>query len=214
MFRSQFVAALAAASALPAWLVPGAGRFAYLAEAPWPMGEHPEAAATYSLRTARIEPAEQAQRPRAAVGAPIGALARCVDLAAPAVARLHLPGAAKPVYARLDRLVPAVPPGTRLVVAGGFGNEALFYPRLDAPVERAGRVPTGTPLVALGIDTAPYDPDGLDFVRVRVRIAGGPWHGRTGWIPAAYTGLTGLHRPAESTAERACGCRILEFRPG
>jgi len=209
MLRSQFVTALLAASAVPPWLVPEAGRLAYVAEAPWP---GPEAAATFSLRTARPDPDDQTQRPPDAAGAPIGTLATITGLASASVARLHLPGVARAAFARLDHLVPQVPAGTALVVAGGFGNEARFYASLAGPFTHTRLLPTGTPLLALGVGVAPYDPDGADFVRLHVRVAGGPWHGRVGWLPAAYAGLSRPNGARASSAELACRCRILEFR--
>jgi hypothetical protein len=192
--------------------VPARGRFAYVAEAPWPLDDHPEAALTYSLRTAKPDPDDQPTRPDDAVGAPIGIRAEFLALATPAVARLRVDGVTREAFARLDRLVPPVPPGTHLVVAGGFGNEAPLYPKLDTPLKRADSLPTGTHLVALDTAVATYDPEGADFIRIEVRITSGPKHGRTGWLPALYAGL---NRPGErpgSTAEKACRCRLLEFR--
>jgi hypothetical protein len=227
MQRSDFVlaasAALAAACApagavaspggIPPWLAVRPGRMALVAEAPWPMGDEPEAALTGSFRSSRIAPDDQAARPKDAVGAAIGIAVAIERLVSPEVARVRPVGEYPPAYVRLDRLVPEVPAGTRLVVAGGFGNEAAFYAKLEAPVEKAGSLATGTPLTALGMGTAPYDPDGSDFVRIRVLVRGGAFRGRHGWLPAAYAGLPRPGGPFASTAERACRCRILEFRP-
>jgi hypothetical protein len=212
MLRANFITALLSASALPPWLAPAPGRYAYVAEAPWPMGDHPEAALTFSLRTARPEPDDQTARPADAVGAPIGVRATFVDLASASVARLRVDGVTHDAFARLDRLVPPVPPGTHLVVAGGFGYESLFYPALDAPLEQARSLVTGTRLVALEIGVAPYDPDGMDFIRIHVRVTAGARRGQTGWLPAAYAGLSRPQGPRASTVERACRCRIIEFR--
>jgi len=212
MLRAQFVTALLAAGALPPWLVAAPGCRAYVAEAPWPTGGRPEAAATFSARTAGPNPDDQTRRPADAAGAPIGVLATILGPASAGVARLRLPGIERIAFARYDRLLPVVPAGTALVVAGGFSGEARFFAHLDPRGEHVALLPTGTPLVALGMGIAPYDPDASDFVRVQVRIAGGPWHGRTGWVAAAYAGLSRPHGDPASSAERACRCRILGFR--
>jgi len=212
MLRSHFLEAVLAAAAVPPWLEPRPGRFAYAAEAPWPMDDRPEAALTFSLRSARPEPEDQTKRPSDAVGAPIGTKVRFAGMASAAVALLRVPGFRGIAYARLDRLVPLVPAGTKLVVAGGFGNDAPFYAAQDVPLDQAWSLPTGVHVTALGMGVAPYDPDGSDFVRIRVHVDSGARMGETGWIPAVFAGLSRPHARPGSTAERACGCRILDFR--
>src|SRR5579871_405695 len=211
MRRSAFASALAALAMVPPWLVAVPGRPAYVAEATWTNDDRPEAALTRSLRSAARDPDDQNARPTDALGAPVGTKVTFEAFVTATVARVRLPGDARPAYARVDRLVPAVPRGTRLAVAGGFGGSALFYPALAAPIERAASLPSGTAVAALGTATAPYDPEGGDFVRLQVRVLSGPRRGRIGWVPAAYLGLPGLG-PYGSVAERACRCRLLELQ--
>jgi hypothetical protein len=176
------------------------------------MEDRPEAALTSSLRSARPNPEDQTARPADAVGAPIGAKVRFAGMASASVALLRVPGFHGIAYARLDRLVPIVPRGAKLVVAGGFGNDAPFYGALDVPLDQAWSLPTGVHVTALGMGVAPYDPDGTDFVRIHVHVDNGARMGQTGWIPAVFAGLNRPHGHPASTAERACACRILEFR--
>jgi len=212
MLCTAFVLTLGALTALPPWLLAQPGRAAYVAEATWSMDDRPEAALTRSRASARRAPDDQNARPSDALGAPVGVRVTIEGTPAENVVRVRVPGDPRPAYARLDRLVPVVPPGIRLVVAGGFGGGAPFYRSLDVPVERAASLATRTPLLMLGTATAPYDPEGGDFVRLHVEIEGGPERGRRGWIPAAYAGLPGAVRAGASNAERACACRLLEMR--
>src|SRR6202162_4841795 len=123
-----------------------------------------------------------------------------------------LSGSPRSAARRPDELVPEVPPGTQLVVAGGFGNYADFFPDLSAPESAAQQLPTGTSVLTLGLGIAPYDPEGSDFIRTKVYVQSGPQLGRTGWIAVGFTGLPDPNGTPASTAERACRCRILEFR--
>ena len=69
-----------------------------------------------------------------------------------------------------------------------------------------------TALVALGMGIAPYDPDGTAVVRGKGVVESGMQRGRTGWIPVGFTGLPDPGGNPGWTAERACRCRLLEFR--
>jgi hypothetical protein len=59
---------------------------------------------------------------------------------------------------------------------------------------------------------ARYDPDGSDFVRTKVVVQSGPLKGRAGWIAVTFTGIPDPNGSPSSTAERACRCRLVEFR--
>ncbi|MDQ2857179.1 MAG: hypothetical protein M3R53_00835, partial [Candidatus Eremiobacteraeota bacterium] len=115
-------------------------------------------------------------------------------------------------YAPLDRLVPEVPSGTKLAVAGGFGGAADFYTQLAPVTGSPAQIPTGTRLAALQTGAAPFDPGNSDLVRIHVRVLSGSRRGRTGWIAVAYTGLPvqRVARGASLTA-KACSCRLVHF---
>jgi hypothetical protein len=128
------------------------------------------------------------------------------------IARVHGIGTRFEGYAPLARLVPEIPAGTALLVAGGFEGFADFYPALDTAEKHAGQIATGSRLVALEIRAAPYDPDSADLVRVRVRVLDGTLRGRTGWVAVAYTGIPVDRLPATAqVAEKACRCRLVQF---
>src|ERR1700693_4055795 len=86
-------------------------------------------------------------------------------------------------------------------------------PTAWAAVARAAQqLPAGTSVLTLGLGIAPYDPEGSDFIRTKVYVQSGPQLGCTGWIAVGFTGLPDPNGTPASTAERACRCRILEFR--
>jgi len=212
-FFSVFLGAVGAAGAAsePSWLALKPGQTALVGAAPWPM-EQPEAALSGSPRSAAVSPDDYARRPDDALHQPIGLRVTVEDIVADGVARVRTVGAPLEAFTRLDQLVPEVPPGTQLVVAGGFGNYADFFPDLSAPESAAQQLPTGTSVLTLGLGIAPYDPEGSDFIRTKVYVQSGPQLGRTGWIAVGFTGLPDPNGTPASTAERACRCRILEFR--
>jgi hypothetical protein len=197
-------------AATPSWLELRPGQIARVGAAPWPVTE-PEAALSGSEDSAAKNPDDYATRPSDAIHEPIGLRVVIERIYADKVARVRPDGVAWSAYTRLDQLAPEVPAGTDLVVAGGFGNYGDFYAALETPASGAEQLATGTPLVALKMGTAAYDPEGSDFVRVRVLVKAGKLRGRVGWIPVLYTGLPG-GAATESTTERACRCRLLEFR--
>jgi hypothetical protein len=203
--------ALTHADVTAPWLQARPGQTALVGAAPWPMSD-PEAALTSSEPSAAISPDDYTARPADALHEPIGLRVVIQQIYLDGVALVQPEGAPWSAYARLDQLVPQVPAGTRLVVAGGFGNAAAFYPQLDTPQASAEELATGTQVVALGMGIAPYDPDGTAFVRVKVTVESGPERGRTGWIPVGFTGLPDPSGNPGWTAERACHCRLLEFR--
>ena len=204
-------AGLARADVTAPWLQTRPGQTALVGAAPWPMSD-PEAALTNSEPSAAVNPDDYAVRPAEAVHQPIGLRVVIDQVYLDGVALVHPDGATWNAYARLDQLVPQVPAGTHLVVAGGFGNAAAFFPQLDTPQARAQEIATGTPILTLGMGIARYDPDGTAFVRVKVAVESGPKRGRTGWIPVGFTGLPDPGGNPGWTAERACHCRLLEFR--
>ncbi len=201
-----------ASAQTPGWLTLEPGQIARVGAAPWPVGDAPEAALSGSEDTAKVAAEDYATRPADAIHESIGVRVTIERIYNDKVVRVRLDGVAWTAYTRIDRLVPEIPPGTRLVVSGGFGNYADFYPALDTPAAQAKHVATGTPLVALEVGIARYDPQSSDFVRVRVTVRGGPLKGRTGWIPVPYTGVPAPNGNPSSTAERACRCRLVEFR--
>jgi hypothetical protein len=205
---------------LPAWLRPAPGAAGRIDQAPWYDSDEPEAMLTGSPRSLRRDFTADPTRPEDIVYEPIGVKVRIVRVLGDGVTLVQGAGAGWTGYTRLSRLVPEIPPGTALRVAGGFGGFADFFPALGTPQRRAARIATGTPLVALGTGVAPYDPDSADLVRVHVRVLGGDLAGRTGWIAISYTGIPeagitgdGLP-PSAKVAERACACRLVRFDGG
>jgi hypothetical protein len=199
------------ADATAPWLETRPGQTALVGAAPWPMST-PEAALTSTEPSAAVNPDDYTARPADALHQPIGLRVVIQQIYLDGVALVRPEGASWSAYARLDQLVPEVPAGTRLVVAGGFGNATDFFAQLDTPQSGAEEIATGTALVALGMGIAPYDPDGTAFVRVKVVVESGMQRGRTGWIPVGFTGLPDPGGNPGWTAERACRCRLLEFR--
>jgi len=198
--------------AAPAWLVPRAGTLVRVDSAPWFDSDEPEAALTMSARSLRRDFSEDGTRPEDVVYEPVGVRARIVRVLHDGIVLLHGTDRRWTGFAPLDRLVPEVPPGTHLVVAGGFGGFADFYPSLVTPEQSAARIATGTSVVALGSGVAPEDPGSANRVRVHVRVASGVLHGSTGWLEVPYTGLRqGSVARNATTAERACSCRLLSF---
>ncbi len=197
----------------PAWLAPRPGTAARVEIAPWLVSDEPEAALTEgpasSLRDFTADPT----RPEDVVYEPIGVRVRLVRLAGNGrVALVHAVGARWQAFAPLDRLVPEIPAGAKLRVAGGFGGFAEFYPALDTPRERALQIATGSDVLALRTGVAPYDRGQPAFVRVRVRVASGDLRGRTGWIGTAYVGAAAARIPAGApTTEKVCSCLLVQF---
>jgi hypothetical protein len=203
------------ATALPTWLALRAGTYGRVDLAPWPTDDEPEAALTAEAASLDRDFTADLGRPNDVVYEPVGVRVRIVRLLEGgriALVRGAGPGAAWRAYAPVDRIVPEVPPGTMLRAAGGFEGFADFFPSADALAAAAGRIETGTPLVALAIGAARDPAAGSDLVRIRVRVLAGAGRGRTGWIPAAFTGLpVRTLSPEAETAAKACRCRILRF---
>jgi hypothetical protein len=197
----------------PVWLTIRAGTVARIDIAPWDDADEPEAALTVSAASLARNFSDDATRPDDIVYRPVGVRVRVVRLnPGGAVALVHGFDDRFEGYSPVARLIPEIPAGTTLLAAGGFGGFADFYPTLDTPEKHAGRVATGTRLVALGIGVAPYDPDSADLVRVRVRVLDGDLRARIGWVAVAYTGLPETHVPASAdVAEKACRCRLVQF---
>jgi hypothetical protein len=202
-------------STAPRWLRLAAGTAARVDVAPWPVYDEPEAALTASAASLERDFSADLARPNDVVYQPIGVRVRLVRvLAGNRIALVRgTAGAGDWVaYAPLDRVVPEVPAGTRLRVAGGFGGFAEFLPALDTPEAQARELATGTALVALGMGAATIAGGDSDLVRVNVRVLAGPERGQTGWIPAAFTGIPLARPPAHSEeAVRACLCRLVRF---
>jgi hypothetical protein len=203
----------------PAWLTPRSGSEARVEIAPWLVWDEPEAALTERSGSLARDFTADGTRPEDVVYEPVGVRVRVVRVLrashgsrSAAVALVHGRGARWQAYAPLGRLVPEIPPGAHLRVAGGFGGFAEFFPALDTPPARALQIATGTDVVALGMDTARYDAAEPFFVRARVRVGAGALRGRTGWIPTAYLGaaVDGLP-PDAGSAEAACSCLLLQF---
>jgi hypothetical protein len=208
------------AGAVPTWLRPAPGAAGRIDQAPWYDSDEPEAMLTGSPRSLRRDFAADPTRPEDIVYQPIGVKVRIVRVFDDGVTLVQGAGGGWTGYTRLNRLVPEIPPGTALRVAGGFGGFADFFPALATPERRAARIATGTPLTALETGVAPYDPDSADLVRVHVRVLAGDLAGRTGWLATSYTGIPapgisgeGLP-PSARVAERACGCRLVRFDGG
>jgi hypothetical protein len=200
------------AGSTPAWLRIRPGTIARVDIAPWQDSDEPEAALTFSAASLARDFTDDDTRPFDILYQPVGVRVRVVRVRPDGrVALVHGVEGRFEGYALLARLVPEIPASTRLLAAGGFGGFADFYPRLDTPERQAEQVATGTPMIALGIGVAPYDPDSADLVRVRVRVLGGNLRGRTGWVSVAYTGLPGPPSRSADVAEKACRCRLVEF---
>jgi len=155
-----------------------------------------------------------ASRPEDVVYEPIGVRVRLVRLAANGrIALVHGVGARWQAFAPLDRLVPEIPAGAKLRVAGGFGGFAEFYPALNTPRDRALHIATGSDVLALQTGVAPYDYRAQpEFVRVRVRVGSGDLRGRTGWIGTAYVGAAASRIPPDApTTEKVCSCLLVQF---
>lgn len=203
------------APAPPAWVRPVPGTLARVDVAPWLDADEPEAALTASPASLRRDFSADGRRPGDVVYEPIGVLVRIVRMLPGGIVEVRAAASARHAYAPQNRVLPDVPPGAALRVAGGFGGAADFFPELDTPESAARTITTGTSLVALRTAAAPYDPDSSDLVRVRVRVAGGPATGTIGWIAVAYVGTPETTVPAHaSIVERACRCRPAAFFPG
>jgi len=204
----------AQAGGLPAWLALDAGTTARVDIAPWMDSDEPEAAITQSATSLLRDFSEDAARPDDIVYEPVGIRVRVVKVTAGGkLALVHGIGSHFEGFAPLERLIPEIPAGTLLIAAGGFGGFADFYPEIDTREKVADRVATGSHLVAIATGVAPYDPDSADLVRVHVRVLDGSLRGRTGWVSVAYTGLPTSTLPAGAeVAEKACGCRLIQFR--
>lgn len=197
---------------VPGWLTPRSGTIARVDIAPWLDSDEPEAALTASPTSLRRDFSADASRPSDIVYRPVGVRVRIDRIFAGKIARVRGDDGSWIAYAPLARLIPEIPAGTRLRTAGGFGGFADFYPTLQTAQGSAEQLATGTPLVALGIDAAPYDSGTSDLVRVRVRIAGGARQGTIGWLPVGYTGLPLDAAPkTAAVAEQACRCRLAAF---
>jgi hypothetical protein len=201
------------ASQRPRWLLLGAGTTARVDIAPWLVSDEPEAALTAGRRSAERNFSDDATRPSDVVYRPIGVRVRVVRVDRDGrTVLVHGVRDRFEAYAPIERLIPEIPPGTLLVAAGGFEGFADFYPTLDTPEKRAGRIATGRRLRAIAMSAAPYDPDSADLVRVRVRVLDGALRGRVGWIAAGYTGIPSPPSAASSVnAEKACRCRLVQF---
>jgi len=199
-------------SATPAWLAPGSGTLVRVDSAPWFDSDEPEAALTASADSLRHDFSADGTRPDDVVYEPVGVRARIVRDLPNGVVLLRGTDRRWIGFAPLERLVPEVPAGTKLVVAGGFGGFADFYPTLTTPEQTASRIATGTKVVALASGVAPVDPGSANRVRVHVRVLSGTLRRSTGWLEIPYTGLRvrSVARNA-TTAERACLCHLLSF---
>jgi hypothetical protein len=198
---------------LPAWLTIAPGTLARVDIAPWDDADEPEAALTQSAASLARNFSDDSTRPDDILYQPVGVRVRVVRASADGRAILvHGVERRFQGYTLPARLIPEIPPGTTLVVAGGFGGFADFYPHLETPEKTADRVETGSKLTVLGTDVAPYDPDSADLVRVRVRVLDGSLGGRTGWVAVAYTGLPESSLPTSAdVAEKTCRCRLIRF---
>jgi hypothetical protein len=201
------------AATRPAWLSLGVGTTARVDIAQWLVSDEPEAALTESPQSVERNFSDDARRPGDVFYRPIGVRVRVVRVDSDGrTALVHGVGDRFQAYAPIERLVPEIPVGTILVAAGGFGGFADFYPTLQTPEKHAGRIATGSHLLAIATGVAAYDPDSADLVRVRVRALDGNLRGRSGWIAVGYTGLPATQNPTPSdVAEKACGCRLVEF---
>jgi len=203
------------AAPVPGWLRLATGTAARVDIAPWPTYDEPEAALAASAASVQRDFSADLARPNDVFYEPIGVRVRIVRvLAGGRIALVRGLTGEWVAYAPLDRVVPEVPPGTRLRVAGGFGGFADFLPALDATGAQARELATGTEVVALGMGAATVAGGDSDLVRVQVRVLTGPQRGQTGWIPAAFTGIPLARPPAQSEeAVRACLCRLVRFGP-
>ncbi len=195
---------------VPAWLTLQSGTLVRVDSAPWFDSDEPEAALTASARSLRQDFSADGTRPDDVVYEPVGARARVLRVEAGGIALLRGTDRRWTAYAPIARLVPDVPRGTTLVVAGGFGGFADFYPSLTTPEATAARLPTGTRVVTLRMGVAPADPGTSNRVRIEVAVVAR--RNRSGWLEAFYTGLPDAAAPGKaSNAEQACSCRILSF---
>jgi len=206
--------AAAPAAAAPGWLALRPGTLGRVDIAPWLVSDEPEAALTASAASIARDFTTHAERPGDVVFEPIGVRIRVLRvLPGGRIALVHGRDARFVAYTLIARLVPDVPAGTVLRAAGGFQGFSDFFPTLATPYKAATRLATGSALVALAMGAGPYDPDTSDLVRVRVRVLAGALRGRTGWVAVAYTGLPAARLPpSAAVAEKACACRIVEFR--
>jgi hypothetical protein len=197
----------------PAWLAARPGTLARVEVAPWFVSDEPEAALTESARSVLRDFTADATRPEDVVYEPIGVRVRVVRLAGNGrVALVRGVGARWQAFAPLDRLVPEIPPGTKLRVAGGFGGFAEFYPALATPQDRALQIATATDLLALRTGVAPFDRAVPEFVRVAVRVTSGVLRGRTGWIGTNYVGAAAAEISQDAPVpEQVCTCLLVQF---
>jgi len=200
---------------LPRWLRPVPGTLARVDIAPWLDADEPEAALVASPRSLDRDFSADGRRPDDVVYEPVGVLVRIVRTLPGGVIEVRAATGNWRAYAPQDRVLPDVPPGALLHVAGGFGGAADLFSELATPEAAARTIATGTRLVALRTAAAPFDPNSSDLVRVRVRVIAGPAAGTMGWIAVAYVGIPESSVPARaSIVERACRCRPVSFFPG
>jgi hypothetical protein len=213
IFAVSSLPAAAPATTRPAWLTARAGVRARVDVAPWFVSDEPEAALTAHASSLQRDFTGDATRPEDVVYEPIGVRVRFVRRAGNGrLALVRGTNGDWEAFAPLGRLVPEIPPGTGLRVAGGFGGFADFYPTLATRPGSALEIATGTDLTAIAIGVAPYDSALPEFVRVRVRVMSGPMKDRTGWIGTSYVGVPATALPAEaSVAETACRCVLVRF---
>ncbi len=211
--RGTASAVVASQTNRPAWLVLRPGTIARVDIGLWATADEPEASLTESVASLAGDLSADTARPGDVVYEPVGVRVRVVRVVPGThVAIVHGIDRRFQAYARIERLIPEIPPGTHLRAAGGFGGFADFYPTLATRQATAQRIATGSDLVALAMGTAPFDPGSADLVRVRVRALSGNLRGRTGWIAVAYTGLPSADPGnAAQPEERACRCRLVQF---
>ena len=196
----------------PAWLELRPGQTARAAEAPWPLGTKPEAGLTASeASAAAVDPDALGKRPADALGVPVGVRVTIQRLYSDRVALVQ-DGAGHAAYVRVELLVPEIPAATLLVVAGEDGDDVDFYQELGTRSKDSLDVSSGVALTALGLGVAPFEPSGSEFIRVHVKVESGELRGRTGWLAAKYVGLPGRPDPDAPAKDRACACRVVEFR--
>lgn len=202
--------AVAREPSAPGWLTLAPGTIVRVDLAPWSSAA-PEAALAASVRSIEKYGGDEVAEPEDVVREPVGVRAVVARLIGKRVALVRGLFGRWKAYARVERLIPEVPPGTLLVVAGGFEGFADIYPSLSSPAHSARHIETGTRLVAINLGVGRFDPQASALVRVGVRIVSGKARGHFGWLDVAYTGVPMPHGRLGSSAERACTCRIVAF---
>ena len=197
--------------AIPAWLTLRPGTVARVDVAPWPSDDGPEAAVAASARSIEHYGGDELVRPDDVVHEPVGVRVIVVRLLARRIALVRGVEGHWTAYTRIERLIPEIPAGTPLLVAGGFEGFADFFPSLETPSSGAGRIETGARLVGLKLGIAPLDQQSSALVRVKVLVRSGSRSGQVGWLQVGYTGLPHPPRQPASNAERVCRCRIVQF---